>query len=71
MAKLEADCLKTGKAPWSGRRHKAKFASSDGDAMKVKRKKLGQGASMKSLKGAHFEEELQGKLQRVKVLQDD
>ena len=65
MAELEADCLKTGRAPWPRRRHKAELAGDGSDAMQVKRKKLSQGASMKSLKGAHFEVELQGKLQRV------
>ena len=42
-----------------------KFASGGGDAMQAKGKKLGQGVSMKGLKGAHFEVELQGKLQWV------
>ena len=65
IAELQADCLKTGRAPWPGRRHKAEFAGGGGDAMQDKRKKLGQEVSMKSLKGAHFEVELQGKLQRV------
>ena len=65
MAELEADCLKTGKAHWPGRRHKAKFTGGGGDAMQAKRKKLGQRVSMKSLKGAHFEVEFQEKLQRV------
>ena len=63
MAKLEVNCLKTSRAQWPGRRHKIKFASGGGDEMQVKGKKLGQGVSMKSLKGAHFEEELQGKMQ--------
>ena len=65
MAKLEVDCFKTGRTPWSGRHHKVKFAGGSGDAMQVKGKKLGQEVSIKSLKGAHFEVELQGKLQRV------
>ena len=65
MAELEADCLKTGRAPWRGRRHKLEFAGAGSNAMQVKKKKLGQGVSMESLKGAHFEVELQGKLQRV------
>ena len=66
MAELEADCLKAGKAPWPGRRHhKAEFAGGGGDVMQAKRKKLGQRVSMKSLKGAHFEVELQEKLQPV------
>ena len=40
------------------------FAGGGGDTMQDKRKKLGEGGvSMKSLKGAHFEVELQGKLQ--------
>jgi len=33
-----------------------------GDIIQAKGKKLGQGVSMKSLKGAHFKVELQGKL---------
>ena len=58
--------------PWPGRHHKAEFACSGGDAMQANRKKLGQGgASMKSLKGAHFEVEFQEKLQQVQMLQDD
>ena len=65
MAELEADCLKTSRAPWPGRRHKAKFAGGDGNVMQAKRKKLGLGLLMKSLKGAHFEVELQEKLQRI------
>ena len=65
MTELEADCLKTGRAPWLGMRHKAKFAGGDGDAMQAKGKKLSRGVSMKNLKGAHFEVELHGKLQRV------
>ena len=63
MTELEADCLKTGGGPWPGRRHKAELASGGSDAMQLKRKKLGQGVSMKSLKGAYFEVEIQGKLQ--------
>ena len=60
----EANCFKTGRAPWPERRHKAEFASGGSDAMQIKRKKLGQGrVSMKSLKGTYFEVELQGKLQ--------
>jgi len=55
----------TGRAPWPGRRHKAEFAGGDGDAMQAKGKKLGQGASIKSLKGAHLKVELQEKLQHV------
>ena len=47
------------------------LAGGDGDTMQAKGKKLGQGVSMKSLKGAHFEVELQEKLQRVQVLHDD
>jgi len=39
-----------------------KFAGGGGDAMQAKRKKLGQEVSMKSLRGAHFEVKLQGKL---------
>jgi len=50
---------------WPERRPKAEFAGGDDDAMQIKRKKLGQGVSMKNLKGAHFEVELQVKLQRV------
>jgi len=65
MTKLEADCLKTGRAPWPGRRHKAEFAGGGGDAMQAKEKKLGQRVSKKIMKGAHFEVQLQGKLQRV------
>ena len=65
MAELEADCLKTGGAPWPRRRHKAELACDCSDAMQVKGKKLDQGVSMKSLKGTHFEVELQEKLQRV------
>ena len=41
MEELEADCLKTGRAPWPGRRHKVEFAGGDGGAMQVKGKKLG------------------------------
>ena len=55
MAKLEADCLKAGRAPWPGRCHRAKFTGGGIDAMQAKRKKTGQGVSMKRLKGAHFE----------------
>ena len=47
-------------APWPGRRRKAKFTGDGGDAIQAKEKKPGQGISMKSLKGANFEEELQG-----------
>jgi len=50
--------------PWPRRRHKAELAGG-GDAMQAKGKKLSQRVSIKSLKGAHFEVELQGKLQRV------
>ena len=57
MAELEADCLKTGRASWPGRRHKAEFAGGGGDAMQVKGKKVSQGVLMKSLKGAYFEVE--------------
>jgi len=63
MAELEMDCLKTDRVPWPGRRHKAELAGGGGDVVQAKRKKLSQGVSMKSLKGAHFEVELQGKLQ--------
>ena len=59
------DCLKTGRASWPGRRHKAKFFGGDGDAMQANGMKLDQGVSMKSLKGAHFEVELQRKLKPV------
>ena len=62
MTELEADCLKTGRAPRRGRGHRAEFAGGDGDAMQVKGKKLGQEVSIKSLKGTHFEVELQEKL---------
>ena len=65
MTELEADYLKISRAPWPGSRHTSKLASGGSDAMQVKGKKLGQGVSMKSLKGAHFEVELQEKLQRV------
>ena len=65
MAELETACLKTGRAPWPGWRHKAEFTGGSGDTLQVKGKELGQGVSMKSLKGAHFEMELQEKLQRV------
>jgi len=41
------------------------FADGGGDAIQAKRKKLGKGVSMKSLKGVHFEVELQEKLQGV------
>ena len=41
MAELEADCLKTGRALWLGRRHKVEFAAGGGDAMQAKGKKLG------------------------------
>ena len=59
MVELEADCLKTDRAPWPERRHKAEFAGDGGDAMQAKGKKLGQQrVSMKSLKGAYFEVEL-------------
>ena len=62
MAELEADCLKIGR----GREGvTAKFVSDGGDAMQAKGKKLGQGVSMKSLKGTHFEVEIQEKLQQV------
>ena len=37
----------------------------DGDAVQDKGKKLGQEVSMKSLKGADFEVDLQEKLQRI------
>ena len=50
---------------WLGRRHKAELAGGGGDAMQAKGKKLGQGVLMKSLKEAHFEVALEGKLQRV------
>ena len=43
--------------PWPGRSHKTELAGGGGDAMQAKGKKLGQGVSMKSLKGAHFEVE--------------
>ena len=43
MTELEADCLKTGRDPWPGRRHKVEFTSGSGDAMQVKGKKLDQG----------------------------
>ena len=63
MVELEVDCLKTDRAPVAGRRHKAEFAGGGGDAMQTTKKKLGQGGvSIKSLKGAHFEVELQEKL---------
>jgi len=55
----------TGRAPWPGRHHKAEFADGGSDAMQAKGMKLGQGVSMKSLKGAYFEVELQKKLQWV------
>ena len=60
MTELEADCLKTDRAPWPRRRHKAELAGGGSDAMQVKGKKLGHGVSMKSLKGAHFEVDFQG-----------
>jgi len=66
MKKLEVGCLKIGRAPWPGRCHKAEFASGGGDAMQVKEKKLGQGVSIKNLKGAHLEVELQGNCNRSK-----
>ena len=53
--------------PIPERRHKAKFAGGGGDAMQVMGKKLGQVVSMKSLKEAHFEVELQGKLTGLSV----
>ena len=65
MAELETDCLKSSGAPWLKRHHKAKLAGGVGDAMQAKGKKTRSGVSMKSLKGAHFEVELEGKLQRV------
>jgi len=65
MAELKADCLKTGRAPWLGRRHKAELADGGSDAMQAKGKKLGQRVSMKIVKGAHFEVKLQRKLQQV------
>ena len=49
----------------AGRRHKAELVGGGGDAMQAKGKKLSQGVSMKSLKGAHFEMELKGTLQQV------
>ena len=49
----------------AGKRHKLEFAGGGSDAIQVKGKKLSQGVSMKSLKEAHFEVELQEKLQRV------
>jgi len=62
MVELEADYLKTGRAPWPGRHHKTEFTSGSCDAMQAKGKKLGQGVPMKILKGAHFEMEFQEKL---------
>ena len=62
MTVLEADCLITGKDHGRERRHKVKLAGGGGDAMQVKRKKLGQRISMKNLKRSHFEVEFQGKL---------
>jgi len=59
------NCLKCGRDPWPGRRHKAEFAGDGGDVMQAKGKKLGQGVSMQSFKGTHFKVELQEKLQRV------
>ena len=47
----------------AGRHHKTEFVGGGGDAMQIKRKKLSLGVSMKILKRAHFEVELQGKLQ--------
>ena len=47
---------------WPESRHKMKFAGSNGDAMQAKKNKLGQRISIQSLKGAHFEVELQEKL---------
>ena len=44
---------------WMERRHKAKFFGGGSDAMQEKGKKLSQKVSMKNLKGAHFEVELQ------------
>ena len=41
MTELEADCLKTGRAPWLGRHHKAELAGGGDDAMQAKGKKLG------------------------------
>ena len=43
--------------PWSERRHKEELGGGGGDVMHTKRKKLGQGVSIKSLKRAHFEVE--------------
>ena len=64
MAELEADCLKTGRSPMAEKASQSGICRQDGgDAMQIKRKKLSQGVSMKSLKGAHFEVELQEKLQ--------
>ena len=54
---------KSVRAPSPGWRDKAKLAGSVSDIMQVKGKKLIQGVSMKSLKGAYFEVEIQGKLQ--------
>ena len=63
MAELAADYLKIRRASWPGRRHKTELAGGGGDAMQGKGKKLSQGVSMKSLKGARFEVEIQEKLQ--------
>jgi len=48
-------------APQSGRRYKVKLASGGCGAMQSKRKELGQGVSIKSLKESYFVVELHGK----------
>jgi len=59
MADLEADCLKTDRGPMVRKGHKAEFAGGGCDAMQVK------GRIWSFIEQAHFEMELQGKLQRV------
>jgi len=60
MAELEADFLKTGGGPMAGKASQSKTGD-DGDAIQAKRKKLGQGVSMKNLKGAHLKVEFSRK----------
>ena len=58
MSELKENYLKTGRASWPGRRHKAELAGGGGNAMQAKGNKRSQRVSIKSLKEAHFEVEL-------------